>query len=146
MLGATGSTGIEGSQPCRGHKRNLSAVACTPSKAYNRSYLFKPQRYKNGRDQALLRRLCKGRFCIRHWPYPSRHWEEWQERLPEPKGIVMPSTLNYAIAVAIEAGDLGGAAQLIGQCDEHDQDGWLEYTEEEAISPLAAFGSANWIG
>lgn len=80
-------------------------------------------------------------------PIPQGTWEEWQERLPEPKGIVMPSTLNYAIAVAIEAGDLGGAAQLIGQCDEHDQDAWLEYTEEGSHFPAGGlwFNQLDWM-
>lgn len=80
-------------------------------------------------------------------PIPQGIWNEWQQRLPESKDIVMPCTLNYAIAVAIEAGDLGGAAQLIGQCDEHDRTAWLEYTEEGSYFPAGGlwFNQLDWM-
>jgi len=80
-------------------------------------------------------------------PIPHSNWVEWQQCLPEPKGFVMPCTLNYAIAVAIEAGDLGGAAQLIGQCEEHDQGAWLQYTEEGNYFPAGGlwFNQLDWM-
>jgi hypothetical protein len=62
-------------------------------------------------------------------------WSGWQERLPEQKPVEMPSTLNHAIAVTIEAGDQDGAAFLIKQCNEHDQDCWMMYTTEGEYFP-----------
>lgn len=63
-------------------------------------------------------------------PIPGATWEDMQQSLPAPKDIIMPLSLNLAIAVAIESGDHSGATVLINQCGNHDQECWEMYTTE----------------
>jgi hypothetical protein len=52
------------------------------------------------------------------------------QTLPRVADVNMPRTLNYAIGVALEAGDNTGAASLIRQGDEYTQECWQMFTEE----------------
>ncbi|MDX9668733.1 hypothetical protein [Pseudomonas sp. P8_250] len=60
-------------------------------------------------------------------PMTEAQFAEFQS-LPRVADVPMPHSLNYAIGVALEAGDTSGALQLINQCDEHDKECWTQYT------------------
>ncbi|SDJ11105.1 hypothetical protein [Pseudomonas abietaniphila] len=77
----------------------------------------------------------------------EKQWAEWQATLPAARPVELPNSLNYAIAVAIEAGDFGGAAQLINQCDEYHQDCWTMYTTEGEYLPAGGlwWNQLDWM-
>lgn len=79
-------------------------------------------------------------------PITEAQFNEWLH-LPRVTDVQMPHTLNYAIGVAIEAGDLYGAAGLINQCDEHDQECWTQYTTEGELFPAGGlwFNLLDWM-
>lgn len=80
-------------------------------------------------------------------PITEEQWGQWQADLPAAKGVVMPMTLNHVIALALEAGDLYGAASLINQCEEHDQVCWAQYTTEGDAFPAGGlwFSMLEWM-
>jgi len=78
-------------------------------------------------------------FGIR--PIDEEKWAEGQVSLPAARTVEMPMSLNYAVAVAIEAGDMGGAARLIKSCKERDYFCWILYTTEGESLPV---GKQRW--
>lgn len=80
-------------------------------------------------------------------PITEEQWADWQKTLPAFKPVHMPPTLNQGIGLAIEAGDLYGAAQLINLCNEHDQECWSQYTTEGQCFPAGGlwFNQLDWM-
>ncbi len=68
-------------------------------------------------------------------PISEEQWGQWQRDLPAAQAVSMPMSLNHAVALALEAGDLYGSAELINQCAEHDQVCWSQYTTEGETFP-----------
>ncbi|MFL1449178.1 hypothetical protein ACI77O_12355 [Pseudomonas tritici] len=80
-------------------------------------------------------------------PITEAGFHDWQAHLPAAIPVSMPLTLNSAIGMAIEAGDLYGATDLINKCDEHDQDCWSLYTTEGSHFPAGGlwFNHLDWM-
>lgn len=80
-------------------------------------------------------------------PIPQERWALLQGDLPTPKHVDMPPSLNHAIAVALEANDLTGAAQLISQCNEHDGECWSLYMDEGDYLPAGGLwlNHSEWL-
>ncbi|HBO5514650.1 TPA: hypothetical protein L4559_003545 [Pseudomonas aeruginosa] len=80
-------------------------------------------------------------------PITEAQWADWQNTLPTAKVVDMPPTLNQGIALALEAGDLNGATQMIAMCNAHDQECWSQYTTEGECFPAGGlwFSKLDWI-
>lgn len=80
-------------------------------------------------------------------PITEAQWADQQNILPAAKAVDMPPTLNQGIALALEAGDLNGAAQMIAMCNTHDQECWSQYTTEGECFPAGGlwFSKLDWM-